>query len=143
MRLPEISTRPTTLYHYTCDHTLATVGSNGRIYPLQDLMQAEPEETAARLLSSVVWFTSIPDIRTREDAEQIALSDVAATKCERWKVRYRVTPRHTDKLVRWDLERLTWPESVVEALESTFSGAKPETWYLSRKPVPVMLDQLP
>jgi hypothetical protein len=142
-KAPILQSRPDHLYHYTCDHARKSIGGAGHIVSSKDLLTTNVLETAdeaTRFITSVGWFTSHADIG-RHNAALVGLDNVDL-KCNRWEHRYRVVSRHTKLLVPWGMERLSWPDHIVTALEQ-WPGADALSWFVSTQPVPVVYDPIP
>jgi hypothetical protein len=122
------------------------MGGAGQAMPLRYLLTTnvlDNQEEATKRIAGLVWFTSVGGISTREDARSIGLDRTDAVKCERWTHRSRVGKRYIKDLVSWQMERITWPEHIRNALEHASPGIEPHLWWVSSKPVPVFYDPVP
>jgi hypothetical protein len=112
-----------TLYHYTCDHAVDRIGVSGLLLP-GALMAGLGDEFA--------WFTDleVPIVPA------LGLTSVLLT-CDRTAHRYRVVD-DVDVLpwrnTRWTVDKLRR-----DAIE--VPGTSPGNWFVSRRPVPVVLDE--
>ena len=141
-----LSARPTQVWHFTCEHGRQAIGGVGQIFPLRAMLTTnvlDTQEETTKRIASLAWFTTVGDITTREEARSIGLHSTETLKCERWTHRYRVGKRSIKNLVSWQVERVTWPEHIRQALEHATAGIEPQFWWVSASPVPVFYDPVP
>ena len=105
------------LYHFTCSHGRALIGSPGVLEPHWGF----------------VWLTDL----ARPPREAVGLTS-QILDCDRMEFRYRATANGT--VVPWTTVRRRYPREWVEGLESA-PGALLRHWYVSPVPVPAVLDQ--
>lgn len=122
-----------TYWHYTCAHGRRAIGEAGTLVPARTLNPTLPEWLWQ---SSYVWMTNLPHAR----AVSLGLTR-HLIGCDRSAYRYRVTD---DRDVRpWREVRRQYVDEVDvllrEALERE-PGIRLSHWYVSREPVPVVLD---
>ena len=113
----------TRLYHFTCDHGHDGLGTNGTLQP-------QPHPLLPQL-SALTWMTTDPN-PTRDDCGLTS----TMLDCDRMEYRYRVTDRR--HCIPWARLRQLATSDVLAILESY---GKPDTWWVARTPIPVVLDQ--
>lgn len=123
------------LYHFTCHHGRNAIGKAGVLRPGASVAHQALLPWTSRL----VWLTDL-DVPLRD---ALGLTANSLT-CDRGAHRYRVTdPRFVAKWM--DMRRILRNNpvtaSMVAGLESA-PGAAPRHWWISMKPVPVVLDPL-
>lgn len=121
----------TQLWHYTCDHGRAGIGLEGLLVPAAQLAEVTVPWTGR-----FVWLTDMPSPMRGP----LGLTSWVA-RCDRTTHRYRVTDAST--ALRWSdmLRGLPRRErEIARALEEV-PEARPMHWWVSREPVPVVLDE--
>lgn len=107
------------LWHYTCDHHVSGILTDGVVKPLTG--QGHPP---------LAWFTDL-DVPHRE---ALGLTSTILS-CDRTRHRFRVSGSAT--VLPYVRIRRDLPARWREALESA-EGAMPMHWYVSPEPVPVV-----
>lgn len=124
------------LWHFTCSHTFDAMGRWGVLRPLVDLAPPEllePLDDIARVMASFVWLTSNPKPTRRE-----LNLDNPAYKCDRMEHRYRVSRKSGHTCIPWESVSHQWPPHLVATLRKP--PLKPDAWWISPHPVPVVHD---
>lgn len=116
------------LWHYTCSHGRAAIGTSGQIVPAQQLTSRELPWPG-----SYVWVT---DLAT-PNAEALGLTR-QLVKCDRTAHRYLVCPGQP--VTRWVDIRRQVPPVWRDELEGA-PGAMLMHWYVSRQPLAVVLSE--
>jgi hypothetical protein len=126
-----------TLYHYTCHHARSALGLEGDLLPIRLLVTPGAPLRNSEWRADLVWLTDLGlPIR-----DALGLTRLIV-KCDRTAYRYRVTDEAD--AVPWTTERrqfLAENREQVAELERA-PGARPAHWFVARKPVPVVLDQV-
>lgn len=132
--------RPTEVFHYTCSHARKAIGRKGHLVPLRSLVGEvayRESDEFSRWMASRVWMTTLGSVVVPGRLGMV-MSDY---RCNRMEVRYRVAAEGLSSLVPWEVERMSWPAALVEAVEGSGGGlADVATWYVSTGAVPVVLD---
>lgn len=115
--------RPSSLWHFTCEHGYAGIGERGTI-------GCNPHLLLPRL-GQLVWMTDDPN----PDRDDVGLTS-ATLSCDRMAYRYRVLS--ASRCIPWNAVRHLAPAHILHDLESF--GA-PDTWWISRAPVRAVLAQ--
>lgn len=110
------------LWHYTCDHGRAALGTTGVLLP----------NAAAPGLPPLVWATDMP---AANDPEALGLTSVILD-CDRTAHRYAITD--PAGFTRWGRVRSHYPDWARDALELA-DGAQPARWWVSPTPAPATL----
>jgi hypothetical protein len=110
------------LWHFTCTHGWNGLGLRGVARPNLHLM--------IPALGPVVWLTDDPD----PERDAVGLTS-SMLDCDRLQFRYRALG--ASKCVPWSSVRSLVPPAVLRDLESF---GKPESWWISREPLRVVLD---
>jgi len=113
------------LWHYTCDHHVVQIAALGALIP-----HAHPFLPGLR---PIVWLTTME----RPDAVALGLTSEFVT-CDRTRHRFEVT--NTTSCVSWRsvtevAPARALPPEIVAMLES---HGRPDTWWISPLPVPVV-----
>lgn len=127
-----------TLWHYTCADGHAALGEVGTLLPMAQ--HGDPDRlvsfpTWARPLLGLVWLTD----RAAPDSGALGLTRWSVS-CDRTAYRYRVTDL-TGGIARYGRIRRSLPPMLAHYLE-TAPGAEPAGWFVTRHPVPVVLDRI-
>jgi hypothetical protein len=115
------------LYHYTCDHGHALLGSGSAVL----VPGQEQTDKQVPWPGRLVWLTDLD--KPVRDALGLTSHILA---CDRTRHRYRVT--NPDRTVRWVTVARNYPRDEIEAE----LGARPMHWWVSPGPVPVVYDPL-
>jgi len=119
-----------TLYHFTCGHGKADIGTGPRALLLPH------RHPLLGTNVKLVWFTTLPE----PEEEEVGLTSRPDIKCDRREYRYVIDNGVADGC-RWWMEcdeRAAAPAAVVETLESF---GKPETWWVSSAPIRARFDR--
>lgn len=122
--------RVETLYHFTCEHGHAALGTHGVLKPASMLVN-KTRRVMLPWWSSYVWLTDMPT----PDRAGLGLTS-HLIGCDRMVHRYRVL----DPMVaEW------WPTFARtqrhRGLLEEVPGSRPVHWWVAQVPVPVVLDE--
>lgn len=125
-----------TYWHYTCDHAQSQIGDHGTLLPLgkqrPGLWLIDHTKTDA-LLYSLVWLTDLPE----PDITGLGLTSQTLS-CERWRHRYRVADDRP-VIAFPHMQHMFTPQAQMDLLHH---GARPEHWYVSFRPIPVIYNPI-
>jgi len=117
-----------TLWHYTCAHSLDALDHSGTLLPPLWQIDSVPGglPIAAYALLGLVWATDM------DPPDRAALGLTSATlSCDRMRHRYAVPG---EQFTHWGRMRHRLPTELVDALELA-TGAQPAHWWVSDTPV--------
>lgn len=121
---------PLVLWHYTTPAAFDVLGESGILHPAVHLVTAKdlarsPHMRAENMAKQLIWLTDLEEL------------DCAALRLTPWRLyhRYQVAP-DAPPITPWRLVRTSWPDVIVQELES--AGTEPDHWYVTRVPVPVI-----
>lgn len=121
--MPDDRSPHSVLWHFTCDHGHDGLGKAGTLRPNRHPLAPD--------LGPVVWLTDDPD----PERDAVGLTSSVFLTCDRLQFRYRVLG--ASRCMPWSAVRRLVSSSVLHDLESF---GKPETWWISRKPLRAVLD---
>lgn len=125
----------TDLWHYTCDHSYAVIGSVGVLKtPRQLGVDVDGLPRELRWLADLVWLT---DLDT-PDVGGLGLTAETIT-CDRTAHRYRVMATPAYRWVRWARRHL--PPDVRRAFEEAEPRAMPAHWWVAEGGAAVLLEE--
>ena len=127
------------LWHYTCSHSYARIGANGRLVPAWDLYTEQQQRQLPADLQPITKFVWLTDLDTPiADALGLTREHI---RCDRTRFRYRVQDDRA-WITRYAAVRRSLTPEVRTALE-TAPGAMPMHWWVAREPVAVVYDPIP
>jgi hypothetical protein len=123
----------TQLYHFTCDHGRQALGAVGQVTPLAVWNPA----AASKLPDAWVWVSGFCWFTDMAWPDPVALGLTSSTLvCDRTRWRYLVTDDANVKPYIQVARNWLPPQ----AWKLTIGDHQPGRWWLSRVPVPVVVD---
>lgn len=137
MRAPSLppTLQPPPLWHFTCEHVHAALGDDGHVKPAI-MLAAGRRRDDVPASGHFAWFTTDPE------PERVNVGLTPNTlRCDPMAHRYRAIPDdHISDLAPWSYFT-PWLPNLAAALHR--QGTRPDTWWVSYTPVPVIYDPIP